>query len=72
MRQYCFNPDVSHLLSLHWDGPHIPATPMEQLIAMGFADRTLNEQLLQRHNHVVADVLNELLDIQNQAFGYSV
>jgi hypothetical protein len=72
MRAFVHNPDVSHLISQRWDGPHAPATPMEQLVAMGFADRALNSQLLAKHNNVLADVLNELLDSQNQRCGYFV
>lgn len=72
MSQFTHNPDVSHLISQRWDGPHTPTTPMEQLVTMGFADRALNNQLLQKHDHVMSAVLNELLDTQNQAFGYFV
>ena len=72
MRQYCRNADVSHLLSQRWDGPHKPATPMECLVSMGFADRTANQRLLQKHNNCLEAVLNELLDNQNPAFGYLV
>lgn len=69
IRQYCHNPDVSHLiLQQRWDGPHQPTMPMEYLISMGFADRALNTQLLEKHNNVLEDVLNELLDMQNEAF----
>lgn len=69
MSQWCYNPDVSHLLPQRWDGPHQPGTPMERLVAMGFADRVLNQQLLEKHNNVIQEVLDELLDQQNQAFG---
>ena len=65
MSRYCHNPDVSHLLAQRWDGPHLPATPMEQLVGMGFADRTLNAQLLEKHQDCVEGVLNELLDRQD-------
>ena len=71
MRKWCHNPDISHLLPLRWDGPKTPATPMERLIGMGFADRQLNAQLLEKHNNDLTSVLNELLDGQRQAYGGS-
>ncbi len=70
MTQFCHNPDVSHLIAQRWDGPHKPATPMEQLVAMGFADRTQNGRLLEKHENVLSKVLNELLDKQNEAYAY--
>ena len=72
MRKWCHNPDISHLLPLRWDGPKPPATPMERLIGMGFADRQLNAQLLEKHGNDLTSVLNELLDGQRQAYGQSV
>ena len=69
MRKFCHNPDVSHLVPLRWDGPKTPATPMDRLIGMGFADRQLNAQLLEKHNNNLTEVLNELLDNHHQAFG---
>jgi hypothetical protein len=42
---------------------------MGRLIAMGFADRQLNAQLLEKHNNNLTEVLNELLDKHHQAFG---
>ena len=72
MRKWCHNPDISHLLPLRWDGPKLPATPMERLIGMGFADRQLNAQLLEKHGNDLTSVLNELLDGQRQAYGQSV
>ena len=70
MSQFCHNPDVSHLISQRWDGPHKPATPMEQLVAMGFADRELNSRLLEKHKNILSEVLNELLDQQPETFAY--
>lgn len=69
MRKWCHNPDVSHLVPLRWDGPKTPATPMDRLIGMGFADRQLNAQLLEKHNNDLTAVLNELLDDHRRAFG---
>ena len=69
MSRWCHNPDVSHLVPLRWDGPKTPATPMDRLIGMGFADRQLNARLLEKHDNNLGAVLNELLDDQRQAFG---
>lgn len=66
MSQFCHNPDVSHLIAQRWDGPRKPATPMEQLVAMGFADRALNASLLEKHGNVLDKVVNELLGQQNE------
>ena len=44
---------------------------LEWLIGMGFADRQLNAQLLEKHNNNLTEVLNELLDNHHQAFGES-
>eukprot|EP00731_Ephydatia_muelleri_P019956 Em0012g781a len=43
-------------------GPPTPSTPMDRLIGMGFANRELNSQLLEKHNNNIQAVLNELLD----------
>ena len=56
------SPDVSRLLPQRWDGPKAPTTPMEKLISMGFADRVLNQRLLDKHQNNMPMVLNELLD----------
>ena len=48
-----------------WTGPPTPATPMDQLIGMGFANRELNNSLLAKHNNNIQAVLNELLDERN-------
>lgn len=69
MSKWCRNPDVSHLVPLRWDGPKAPATPMERLIGMGFADRQLNARLLEKHDNDLTAVLNKLLDDQRQAYG---
>eukprot|EP00731_Ephydatia_muelleri_P019955 Em0012g780a len=45
-----------------WGGPPTPSTPMDRLIGMGFANRELNSQLLEKHNNNIQAVLNELLD----------
>jgi hypothetical protein len=34
---------------------------LQQFVAVGFTDRTLHSQLLEKHNSVMLDVLNELL-----------
>ncbi len=52
-----------------WEGPWPPCTDMEKLVAMGFADRTLNTELLEKHHGVLMDVIDDLLERQNQAFG---
>ena len=71
MSKFFHNPDVSHLVPLCWNGPKTPASPMEQLIGMGFADQQLNTQLLDKHNNNLTEVLNELLDNHHLAFGGS-
>ena len=38
-----------------------PATPMETLIEMGFADRQLNKQLLEKHNNDLDKVVQDLI-----------
>ena len=63
--------DVSHHVPLRWDGPKTPASPTEQLIGMGFTDRRLNAQHLDKHNNNLTEVLNELLDNHHQVFGGS-
>ena len=67
--KWCHNPDVSHLVPRHWDGPKTPATPMERLVSMGFADRNLNDRLLKKYNNSLPAVLNELLDSHQQTYG---
>ena len=62
--------DVSHLV-LRWDSPKTPASTMEHLIGMGFANGGLNAQLLEKHNNYHPEILNELLDNRHQAFGRS-
>ena len=61
------------LVLLRWDGPKTPASSMdpEGLIGMGFTDRQLNAQLLEKHNNNLPEVLNELLDNHHQVFGGS-
>ena len=70
MTQYCHNPDVSHLISQRWDGPHRPTSHMEQLVSMGFADRELNTRLLEKHDNVLSKVVDELLDQQPGTYAY--
>ena len=43
--------DVQGLLQRQWSGPPLPDDPVEKLVAMGFANRELNRQLLQKHNN---------------------
>ena len=43
--------DVSGLLQQDWSSPSLPDDPVERLVAMGFANRELNRELLQKHNH---------------------
>jgi hypothetical protein len=57
--------DVSGLLQQDWSSPSLPDDPVERLVAMGFANRELNRELLQKHNHQLQAVTNELLDRQN-------
>jgi len=56
-------------MAQQWEGPRPPCSDMERLVAMGFADRKLNTELLEKHHGVIQDVLNALLDQQSQAFG---
>lgn len=44
--------------------PKTPQEPMEKLVHMGFANRTLNAQLLAKHNDHLRAVINDLLDNQ--------
>ncbi len=41
-------------------------TPMERLVSMGFANRTLNDRLLKKYNHNMEKVIKDLLDRVNQ------
>ena len=61
-------PDVSHFLNRRWSGPNPPVTPMEKLISMGFANRSLNERLLKKHQNHLPAVLNELLDTNGDGY----
>ena len=65
--KWVHNPDVSHWVSREWEGPPAPQTPMERLVAMGFADRELNARLLSQHQNQLQSVINELLDKQDWA-----
>ena len=44
--------------------PKQPESPMQQLINLGFGNRQLNAQLLQKHHNNIQAVVNELLDAQ--------
>lgn len=46
--------------------PTTPRDPMEKLVHMGFANRTLNNQLMVKHNNHLRAVINELLDNQDK------
>jgi len=59
--------DVSQWVCREWGGPPPPRSPMERLVAMGFANRDLNARLLRKHNNQIQVVINELLDKQNWA-----
>ena len=39
------------MLQRQWSGPPLPDDPVDKLVAMGFANRELNRQLLQKHNN---------------------
>ena len=47
---HCNMQDVSGLLQREWSS-ELPEDPVERLVAMGFANRELNRELLQKHNH---------------------
>ena len=44
--------------------PRQPETPMQQLINLGFGNRSINAQLLHKHGNNIQAVVNELLDAQ--------
>ena len=46
--------------------PKTPQEPMDKLVHMGFANRTLNGQLLAKHNGHLRAVINDLLDNQDK------
>ena len=37
-------------------------SPMEKLISMGFANRTLNDRLLKKYNHDMEKVIKDLIE----------
>ena len=44
---------------------------MDKLIAMGFADRTLNNRLLNKHRNNLPAVINELLDTEGMGYQHA-
>jgi len=42
--------------------PRQPETPMQQLMSLGFGNRSINAKLLHKHNNDIQAVVNELLD----------
>lgn len=60
-------PDTSRFIKQKWDEPK-PATPMEELISMGFANRALNSRLLKKHGNDVQLVINELLETNGEGY----
>ena len=59
--------DTSRFIKKKWEEPE-PATPMERLISMGFANRALNSRLLKKHGNNFDAVLNELLDTEGEGY----
>ena len=45
--------------------PVAESSPMQQLVEMGFANRQLNQQLLQKHGQDVQKVVQELVSSQD-------
>ena len=39
------------MVQREWKSPSLPDDPLEKLVAMGFANRELNKQLMQKHNN---------------------
>lgn len=60
--------DVSEFLNRKWEGCREPTTPIEKLILMGFANRELNNRLLEKHHHNLPAVINELLDTDGMGY----
>ena len=48
---YMYIQDVSELMQREWSAPNPPDDPVEKLVAMGFGNRELNRELLQKHDH---------------------
>lgn len=39
------------MMDREWKAPGLPDDPVERLVAMGFANREQNKQLLEKHNY---------------------
>lgn len=48
-----------------------PASPMDQLIEMGFANRDLNRSLLQKYDNNVHQVVQELINTTDDTWADS-
>jgi hypothetical protein len=57
--------ELRGMMVREWKAPDLPDDPVERLVAMGFGNRELNQQLLEKHNYQLQAVTNELLDLQN-------
>jgi hypothetical protein len=60
--------DVSKFIGNKWVEPE-PLTPMDKLITMGFANRSLNSQLLEKYADFSL-VLNELIESNGEGYHY--